>query len=230
MRTLPKALSACLLSGALPLAWASGGGNMPMPSMPQSMPRAASPQDQARDLYNDGVRYVKKADKADSEAAQATDAGKKERAARDARDRYASALGKFQQAVQLDSERYEAWNYVGYTSRKLGHYDDALSAYDRALSLKPGYPDAIEYRGEAFLAVNRLEDAKQAYLDLFAGNRALAGKLLNAMKGWVTIQHAAPAGDNAASVDELDKWIQERTQIASQTAALTRAGTAVSWR
>jgi tetratricopeptide (TPR) repeat protein len=132
--------------------------------------------------------------------------------------------------VQLDPQRYEAWNYVGYTSRKLGHYDDALSAYDRALALKPGYPDAIEYRGEAYLGVNRLDDAKQAYLDLFAGNRALADKLLTAMKGWVAAQRAAPAGDQAASVDELDQWIQERTQIAAQTAALTRAGTAAAWR
>jgi tetratricopeptide (TPR) repeat protein len=228
MRTLLKLLSACLLCGAVPVAFASGGGAMP--SMGSSMPRIASPQQQARDLYNDGVGYVKKADKLDLEAAQSADANKKERAARDAHDRYASALGKFQQAVQLDPGRYEAWNYVGYTSRKLGHYDDALSAYDHALSLKPGYPDAIEYRGEAYLAVNRLDDARQAYLDLFAGNRQLADKLLNAMKGWVAAQHAAPAGDNAASVDELDKWIQERTQIAAQTAALTRAGTATAWR
>jgi len=228
MRTLLKLWSACLCCAAVPAAFASGGGAMP--SMGPSMPRVASPQQQARDLYNDGVGYVKKADKADLEAAQATDAARKERAARDSHDRYASALGKFQQAVQLDPGRYEAWNYVGYTSRKLGHYDDALSAYDRALSLKPGYLDAIEYRGEAYLAVSRLDDAKQAYLDLFGGNRALADKLLNAMKGWVAAQHAAPPGDNAASVDELDKWIQERTQIAAQTAALTRAGTATAWR
>jgi len=225
MGTPLKLLSVCLLWGAVPAALANGGGAMPSPSMP----RIASPQSQARDLYNDGVSYVKKADKADLEAAQANDAGKKERAGRDAHDRYASALGKFVQAVKLDPQRYEAWNYVGYTSRKLGRYDDALLAYDRALSLKPGFADAIEYRGEAFLAVNRLEDAKKAYLDLFAGNRALADKLLNAMKGWVAAQHAAAAGDNSASVDELDKWIQERTQISAQTAALTRAGTASAW-
>lgn len=229
MRTILKVLSASLVCAALPAAFASGGGAMP--SMPRpTPPRMATPEEQARDLYNDGVGSVKKADKVDAEAARATDAGRKERALEDAQKRYAAALGKFQQAVQLDPQRYEAWNYVGYTSRKLGHYDDALSAYDRALALKPGYPDAIEYRGEAYLAVNRPADAKQAYLDLFAGNRALADKLLTAMKTWVAAQRAAPAGDNAASVEELDKWIQERTQIAAQTAALTRAGTAAAWR
>jgi tetratricopeptide (TPR) repeat protein len=228
MRTLVKVSAAFLACGALSAAHANGGGAMPMP--PPSMPRVAGPEQQARELYNDGVGYVRKADRADLEAAHASDSGRKERDMRESHDRYASALGKFEQAVQLDPQRYEAWNYVGYTSRKLGHYDDALAAYDKALSLKPGYPDAIEYRGEAYLAVNRLDDARQAYLDLFAGNRKLADKLLSAMKDWVAAQRAAPAADHAASVEELDKWIQERTQIAAQTAALTRAGTATAWR
>ncbi|HXZ59182.1 MAG TPA: tetratricopeptide repeat protein [Steroidobacteraceae bacterium] len=226
MRTILRLFAAGLLCSAAAPVLANGGGSMSMPM--QSAPR--SPEQQARELYNDGVGYVKKADKAGLDAVQATEAGRKERAARESHDRYASALGKFQQAVQLDPQRYEAWNYVGYTSRKLGHYDDALSAYDRALALKPGYPDAIEYRGEAYLGVNRLDDAKQAYLDLFAGNRALADKLLTAMKGWVAAQRAAPVSDQAASVDELDQWIQERSQIAAQTAALTRVGTAAAWR
>ncbi|HWZ64422.1 MAG TPA: tetratricopeptide repeat protein [Steroidobacteraceae bacterium] len=225
MRSALRLLSAALLIGVLPPALASGGG-----MMPQAMPRIASPEQQARDLFNDGVGYVKKADKVDAEAAQATDAGKRERAGKDARARYASALGKFQQSLQRNPQLPEAWNYLGYTSRKLGNYADALTAYEKALALKPGYPDAIEYRGEAFLGVNRPEDAKQAYLDLFAGNRSLADKLLAAMKAWVATQRANPGGGDAASVDELDKWIQERAQISAQTAALTRAGTAAAWR
>lgn len=225
MRSAVGLLSAALLIGALPAALASGGG-----MMPQSMPRMASPEQQARDLFNDGVGYVKKADKADAEAATAADAGKKERAQKDARSRYTSALEKFEQSVQHNPQMPEAWNYVGYTSRKLGNYADALTAYEKALALKPGYPDAIEYRGEAFLGVNRPADAKQAYLDLFSGNRALADKLLAAMKVWVAAQRANPGGSDVASVDELDKWIQERAQISAQTAALTRAGAAASWR
>ena len=226
MRTALKLLSASLASGALSSVLASGSGSMPAPSMP----RMTSPEEQARALYNDGVGYVKKADKVGLEAASATDARKKDKATHESVDRYTAALTKFAQALRLDPQRSEAWNYVGYTSRKLGHYDDALAAYDKALSLKPGFPEAIEYRGEAYLAVNRLSDAKQAYLDLFAGNRALAARLLAAMQAWVTTQRTAPAGEGAASVDELDKWIQERTQIAGQTAALTRAGTVAAWR
>jgi tetratricopeptide (TPR) repeat protein len=119
---------------------------------------------------------------------------------------------------------------VGYANRKLGHYDEALAAYGKALAIKPGFADALEYRGEAYLALDRIPDAQQAYLDLYAGNRVLAGKLLTAMKSWVAEQRANAAGGTATSLDELDKWIQERALIAGQTAALTRAGTAASWR
>jgi tetratricopeptide (TPR) repeat protein len=228
MRIVLQLLSACLLASGFPAAWANGGGGMSMPSMPD-VSRQQSPQEKARDAYNDGVRAVKKADKAQEAAVKATDAGRKDKAEHESRDRYADALAKFQQATGLDPTLHEAWNYVGYTHRKLGHYDQALAAYDKALALKPGYADALEYRGEAYLALNRVPDAQQAYLDLFAGNRALAGKLLSAMKTWVADQRTHTAG-NATNLDDLDKWIQERAQIAGQTAALTRAGTAASWR
>jgi tetratricopeptide (TPR) repeat protein len=230
MRIALQVLSACLLASGMSAGWANGGGGMSMPATPRPMPREQTPQQKAKDAYNDGVHDVKKADKAQAAAAQTTDAGKKDKAAHEAQDRYTEALAKFREATGLDATLYEAWNYLGYTNRKLGHYDEALAAYDKALTLKPGYADALEYRGEAYLALNRIPDAQQAYLDLYAGNRALAGKLLTAMKSWVADQRANAAGSHAANLDELDKWIGERAQIAGQTAALTRAGTAASWR
>jgi tetratricopeptide (TPR) repeat protein len=228
MRIVLQLFYTSLLASLSLAAWANGGGGMSMPSMPTPS-HQASPQEKARDAYNDGVRYVKKADKAQQAANEATDAGKKDKAGREAHDAYAAALAKFTQSTSLDPSLHEAWNYVGYTNRKLGNYNDALTAYDKALSIQPGYPDALEYRGEAYLAVGRIPDAQQAYLDLYGGNRALAGKLLGAMKSWSAAQRANPAGAST-NLDELDKWIQERAQIAGQTAALTRAGTAASWR
>jgi len=225
MRITLQLSSLCLLAAVACAAWANGGGGMSMPAPP---PRVQTPQDRAREAYNDGVRDVKKADKAFGAATEASDAGKKAKAAQEAHDLYGSAHGKFSQATQLDPSLYEAWNYVGYTGRKLGNYDEALDAYDKALKLKPGYADALEYRGEAYLGLNRIPDAQQAYLDLYAGNRALAAKLLTAMKGWVAAQRASPSATNV-SLDDVDKWIQERAQIAGQTAALTREGTQASW-
>jgi tetratricopeptide (TPR) repeat protein len=228
MRSTLQVLSLSLLMTAIPVAWANGGGGMSMPQ-PSPQPREETPQQKARDAYNDGVRYVKKADKAQGNAEQASDAGKKDKAGHEAHDLYAKSLAKFQEAAQLDDTLPEAWNYVGYSNRKLGNYDAALAAYDKALALKPGYADALEYRGEAYLGLIRISDAQQAYLDLYASNRALAAKLLAAMKSWLAAERANPS-TAATGLDELDKWIQERAQIAGQTAALTREGAAASWR
>ena len=220
-----------LMAVGLPPAFASGGGMMRQnapPPLPQQ-PREETPAQKAAGVYNEAVRLVKKGDKAQEAATAATDAGKKDKAAHEASDRYTAAHAKFEQATQIDPTMPEAWNYLGYTSRKLGNYRDALAAYEKALSLKPGYPDALEYRGEAYLGVAHIPDAKQAYLDLYPGNRALAEKLLTAMKSWVAAQRAA-SGGASPGVDDFDHWIQERSQISAQTASLTRAGTAASWR
>jgi tetratricopeptide (TPR) repeat protein len=232
MRIALVTLSMALMVAVGSPGFASGGGMMRQSAPPppqQQAPREATPAQKAAGVYNEGVRLVKKADKAQEAATAATDAGKKDKAAHEANDKYASAHAKFEQATQIDPTAHEAWSYLGYTSRKLGHYADALAAYDKALSLKPGYPEALEYRGEAYLGLDHIPDAKQAYLDLYAGNRALAEKLLNAMKAWVAAQHAAPGGAGSG-VDDFDHWIQERAQISAQTAMLTRAGTAASWR
>lgn len=220
-----RVLSACVLLAAVPSVWSNGGSMAPAQIR---APREETPEDKAKTAYNKGVHDVKKADKFQASSVQLTDAGKKERAVRDARESYSSALAKFQEAVHDDDHMHEAWNYVGYTNRKLGNYDAALAAYEKALTLKPGYPDALEYRGEAFLGLNRVSDAQQAYLDLFASSRALADKLLTAMRGWLDTQRASATAD-ASAISELDKWIQERSAIAGQTASLTREGTAASW-
>ena len=54
-----------------------------------------------------------------------------------------NAVKKFTRATELRPGMFEAWNYLGYSQRKLGRYDAALAAYDRALSLKPDYAEAL---------------------------------------------------------------------------------------
>jgi tetratricopeptide (TPR) repeat protein len=220
-------LSTCLLTAMIPVAWSLG--DAPAPTHASGADAQTSATEQARLLYNYGIDNVQKADAAQAAAAAATDAGKKSKSSNEASYYYSAALAKFQQAVQLDPKMHEAWNYVGYTHRKLGDYDDALAAYESALALRPGYPEAIEYRAEAFLALNRIKDAQQSYLDLFATNRAVAGKLLDAMKSWIATRKAASSSADLTAVNDLDKWVQERAQIAAQTASLTREGTAASW-
>ena len=212
-----------IASMALPLvALGSGGGGMDGGGMGGSMPsaRAQTPEEAAKSAYNDGVRAVKQAKKMEEDLATAKE-DKKEKIAERMRKQYDKARGYFATAVSKKDSMYEAWNYVGYTSRKLGEYDKALAAYDQALSLKPDYAEAIEYRGEAYLWMNRLDDAKKAYMDLFRDQRQMANELMAAMQQWVKERQANAAGVAAGDIENFSKWVTERAAIAQQTASLS---------
>ncbi len=79
-----------------------------------------------------------------------------------ARKDYQRALEKFDKALELNPEMYEAYSESGFCQRKLGRLDKSLTAYETCLSLKPDYAPAIEYRGEAFLALNLPDSAQSA--------------------------------------------------------------------
>jgi tetratricopeptide (TPR) repeat protein len=194
-----------------PLAW-----SIPSPSLDDgSSAPSAAPAAQDTKVYDEALALMKQGDDLAGQPA--------------AKDAYASARTKLQSLVGRSPQFAEAWNALGYTQRKLGSLDDSLASYAKALELKPGYPEALEYRGEAYLRLNRIHDAKQAYLDLFASNRKIAAILLESMKVWIKTQQGAHAVD-ASEVTDLQQWVQERSQIATQTAALTRAGAAANWR
>lgn len=186
---------------------------------------AATTGSQAQAALDAGLAALKDAEGPEGGAAPPSEPQPLSAAQRDA---YARARAQFEAATKQDPSLAEAWNGLGYSQRKLGDYQPALVSYGRALALRPGYPQATEYRGEAYLGLNRIEDAKQAYLDLFATNRVLADRLLGAMKYWIARQSKADA--HAADAADLAKWVEERSQIAAQTAALTRQGAAASWR
>jgi tetratricopeptide (TPR) repeat protein len=228
MRTSSRVLIVSAIFSATPLAWGAGGGGGSI-DMPRARVQEQTPEQRAQTAYNSGVRMVKKADSQTSDAERQKDAAKREKGNKKANDAYRKALAKFEDAVSDAPGMHEAWNYIGYTKRRLGELDAALAAYDRALAIRPGYAQAIEYRGQAYLALHRIDEAKQAYLDLYAGNRDLSNQLLTAMQAWIGAQRASPSAPDAGALDELEQWIRERAAIASQTAALTREGTAASW-
>jgi len=210
------------VAGAAGSAPSGGGGGMDMGSIRQS------PEEIAKGAYRDGVRMVKQADKYAEDAAKAPEA-KKAKAAEKAQKQYDKAKQKFVLAIQQQPKMHEAWNYVGYTSRKLGFYNDALTAYAEALKLKPGYPEAIEYRGEAYLGLNQIEDAKAAYMTLFGNSRPLADQLMAAMQQWVSERRANAAGVVSDDIEKFAQWIAERATIAQQTASLAVDAPRTTW-
>jgi tetratricopeptide (TPR) repeat protein len=231
MRTSIKIFATSLILSTACTAFGAGGGEMSPRQLgaDPNTARVLTPEDHARIQYNSGVRTVGKADDLSADAARQTDAKKKAKLAAKANSAYSAALQKFLKATELDRSMHEAWNYVGYTSRKLGKYEDALLAYDRALSLKPGYPEAIEYRAHAYLGLNRLSEAKEAYLTLYAGNRKLAAQLLTAMQAWVGEHRGNSAGVDGGMLESFASWVSERSTIAGQTAGLTREGASAAW-
>ena len=221
---------ACAMLMAGTTCMAAGGGPMPGGmSSPSFEPREASPAEQAREAYNNGIKAIKKAKDYDADADKAASPDKKAKAQEKAAKAYNRALEQFTAAVSNKPDMVEAWNYIGFADRHLGAYAESLEAYDHALSLNPKYVEAVEYRGEAYLGLNRIDDAKTAYMDLFRDARPLSDQLLAAMQKWVADRRQDAKGATAAQIDDFEKWVAERGTIARQTASLGRGAAVKSW-
>jgi tetratricopeptide (TPR) repeat protein len=54
----------------------------------------------------------------------------------------------------------DVWNLLGYTNRNMKLHGPALDAYEMALNLDPKHLGALEYQGELFVTLKRMDDAK----------------------------------------------------------------------
>jgi tetratricopeptide (TPR) repeat protein len=215
-----RTFMAVIVIGALgtfhPLVSASGSGAS-MPSGPSSSMRSMTPEERAVEAYRSGDGHRVKGKKLEEEAAakKGTDADK---TAAKARGEFEKSLKDFKNAAQLNPQLFQAYNGMGFAYRKTGDYAKALEMYDQAIKMAPGFfSEAVEYRAEAYLALNRIDDARQAYLDLFAADRKQADILMTAMKTWVESHRADTNGVDPATVSAFDKWIGEREGLAKQT-------------
>jgi tetratricopeptide (TPR) repeat protein len=55
----------------------------------------------------------------------------------------------------------DAYNYIGFCHRKLKQYPEAMQYYNKALELNPDHRGAHEYLGEAYLEMDKLDEAKK---------------------------------------------------------------------
>ena len=74
---------------------------------------------------------------------------------------YNRAIELLQKVVADDSENADAWNYLGFSQRKLKKFDQALGAYQEALAIEPEHLGANEYLGELYLQTDNLAKAKE---------------------------------------------------------------------
>lgn len=73
--------------------------------------------------------------------------------------RYSSAIRTLQAVVRQDNRNADAYNLLGFASRKLEKTEDAAQYYETALEIKPDHLGALEYQGELFLMIDEPEKA-----------------------------------------------------------------------
>ena len=101
-------------------------------------------------LYADAVKLVKRAGKLEKK--DKTEAAKK---------LYSQAFKKLEKAHKTDKKNPDILNYMGFTSRKVGNFDQAEKFYLKGLSIKPNHNGINEYLGELYVQTNRIDKANE---------------------------------------------------------------------
>ena len=102
---------------------------------------------------------------------------------------YSGAISKAEDYLSNNPRSADAYNYIGYSNRKLGRNDSAKRAYERALAIDPNHVGAHEYYGELQITMGDMAAAEGhlAELTRICGNceeqQMLAGKIARAKAG-----------------------------------------------
>ena len=72
---------------------------------------------------------------------------------------YKSALKTLKKYTKSKKKDADGWTLLAFTNRKLKNYSEAESLYTKELNLDPDNKVAIEYQGELFVELVRLEEA-----------------------------------------------------------------------
>jgi tetratricopeptide (TPR) repeat protein len=75
-------------------------------------------------------------------------------------ERFADALTVLAHTQAAVGPHPDVLNYMGFASRKLGRFDDALSYYGEALALDPNHLGANEYLGELYIQMGDMARAR----------------------------------------------------------------------
>ena len=101
-------------------------------------------------LYKDAVKLIKRAGKLEKKE-------KKDKAAK----LYTQAYKKLEKAYKSDKENPDILNYMGYTTRKVGNFDQAEKFYLEGLKIKPNHNGINEYLGELYVQTNQIDKANE---------------------------------------------------------------------
>ena len=140
MKTFTSAAAAIAVAGIVGLAAggafaSSSGGSTPRPEIPRPTP--TSPAQTATEDDFGKAEYMIKA------------------------GRYDEAIPLLKNVVAKNARDADAWNYLGFASRKLGKSAEALDYYNKALAIDPKHKGAHEYLGELYLQTKNPAKAQE---------------------------------------------------------------------
>ena len=202
-----RLLTALVLMLSTGMAFAHGGGaTPPLPSgadrhqqSPEKM--ALESYRDGMDLLEDGVSIELKADQADSERRQ-------QRGHKKAQKRYRKATQKFVRAIEHEPLLYQAHIGLGRALSKTGDHSGAVQAYDRALALRSGHPEAMAFRAVTLLRLGRFQDVQSTYTQLLRRDRQHAAFLRDEILTWQkTRTERAPTDAEATAAQAFDQWL-----------------------
>ena len=78
-----------------------------------------------------------------------------------AKKRYAKAQKLLLKSNSEKPNKADTLNYLGFTTRKLGDYENGEKYYLQGLEIEPNHIGINEYLGELYVATNRLNLAKE---------------------------------------------------------------------
>jgi len=102
------------------------------------------------DLYKEAKQYVNRAKKLEKK-------NKTDRASK----LYSKALEKLRDAYKADRNNPDILNYLGFTLRKTGKFEEAEKYYLAGLKIKPDHNGINEYLGELYVKTGRMNLAKE---------------------------------------------------------------------
>ena len=167
---------------------------MPLPdqTQPPDSAKIKAARSEALQLYSKGYDEAQEAKKL-----------KKVGQDGDAKKKFGKALKKFSEATDLDPAYYQAWNMVGFCSRKSGDLKRAFAAYEKCLAIQPEYEEAHEYLGEAYLMSGDRAKAKEQLAWLVGHKSKEAGELATKIEA---LEKSGPAGAPGDSTSKGGGW------------------------
>ena len=109
-----------------------------------------SSDDNKSNYFTEAKKLVKRAGKLE----------KKEKIVK-AKKIYSQAFKKLENAYSSDKSNPDILNYMGYTSRKIGNFDQAEKFYLAGHSIDPKHNGINEYLGELYVQTNRIDKATE---------------------------------------------------------------------